>query len=82
MAGLPNTQYVLPTAESIPVSMNMGMRMPSWFDLFGLSPAAPEDVVGIERAIQRVNTIIDGEGQNTLPHASLQRCIATKAPTF
>jgi hypothetical protein len=60
MDGLPNTRYVLPTAESVPVSLNMGMKMPSWFDLYGLSPAAPDDAEGIEKAVARVESIIDG----------------------
>jgi Phospholipase/Carboxylesterase len=60
MDGLPNTRYVLPTAASVPVSLNMGMEMPSWFDLYGLSPSAPDDAEGIEKGVQRVHRIIDG----------------------
>jgi hypothetical protein len=60
MAGLPNTRYVLPTAETISVSLNMGLRMPSWFDLYGLAPGMDEDSEGILKAMARVHRIIDG----------------------
>jgi hypothetical protein len=59
-AGLPNTRYVLPTAPTTPVSLNMGYKMPSWFDLYGLDPSAPDDVPGIAKAVARLNQIIDG----------------------
>jgi predicted esterase len=60
LRGLPNTRYILPTAPTSPVSLNMGYKMPSWFDLFGLDPQSPDDVAGIEVAVARVNQIIDG----------------------
>lgn len=28
--GLPHVKFVLPTAASMPVTLNMGMRMPAW----------------------------------------------------
>jgi len=33
-----------------PVSLNMGMVMPSWFDIYGLGAGAKEDTAGIETA--------------------------------
>jgi len=30
---LPHVRFILPTASSIPVSLNMGMSMPAWYDL-------------------------------------------------
>ena len=29
----PNIRYVFPSANMMPVSLNMGMEMPSWFDV-------------------------------------------------
>ena len=37
-------------SNNMPVSINFGMRMPSWFDIFGLSDDAKEDTAGVHRA--------------------------------
>lgn len=61
---LPDLEYlkvVLPTADSIPVSLNMGMRMPSFFDLHGLEIGDPVDETGIQKAIARVERIVEEE---------------------
>ena len=39
----PNVRYIFPSAKEMPVTLNMGMSMPSWFDLYGLSPDSNED---------------------------------------
>uniref|UniRef100_A0A8C6B450 palmitoyl-protein hydrolase n=1 Tax=Monodon monoceros TaxID=40151 RepID=A0A8C6B450_MONMO len=49
---LPHVKYICPHAPRIPVTLNMKMVMPSWFDLMGLSPDAPEDEAGIKRAAE------------------------------
>ena len=33
----PNVRYVFPSANMMPVSLNFGMEMPSWFDIKELS---------------------------------------------
>ncbi|KAG7231165.1 hypothetical protein INR49_011996 [Caranx melampygus] len=43
-------EYICPHAPTMPVSLNMRMSMPSWFDIYGLSPDADEDESGIKRA--------------------------------
>ncbi|CAM9328095.1 unnamed protein product [Lampetra planeri] len=40
----------LPSWPQIPVTLNMKMMMPAWFDLMGLSPESPEDESGIKKA--------------------------------
>ena len=35
--------YVFPNAPAAPVTLNMGMKMPSWFDLYGLTEDSKED---------------------------------------
>uniref|UniRef100_A0A5G2RI53 palmitoyl-protein hydrolase n=1 Tax=Sus scrofa TaxID=9823 RepID=A0A5G2RI53_PIG len=49
---LPHVKYICPHAPRIPVTLNMKMVMPSWFDLMGLSPDAPEDEAGIKKAAE------------------------------
>ena len=38
----PNVRYIFPSAQEMPVTLNMGMRMPSWFDIKELSASASD----------------------------------------
>ena len=44
--GLAQTKFVLPTATARPISINGGMPMPGWFDIYGLDADSPEDEEG------------------------------------
>ena len=39
----------------MPVTLNGGMRMNSWFDIMGLSPNVPQDENGIKKSSQICN---------------------------
>ncbi|KOX77904.1 Acyl-protein thioesterase 1 [Melipona quadrifasciata] len=39
----PHIKVICPTAPTVPVTLNAGFRMPSWFDLRSLEPSGPED---------------------------------------
>ncbi|XP_056438198.1 acyl-protein thioesterase 2 [Gadus macrocephalus] len=64
---LPHVKYICPHAPRIPVTLNMKMTMPSWFDLMGLSPDSPEDEAGIKKASENIKAIIDHETKNGIP---------------
>ncbi|XP_028675817.1 acyl-protein thioesterase 2 [Erpetoichthys calabaricus] len=64
---LPYIKYICPHAPRIPVTLNMKMVMPSWFDLMGLSPESPEDEPGIKKASENLKAIIDHEIKNGIP---------------
>ncbi|CAO2589544.1 Acyl-protein thioesterase 2, partial [Lemmus lemmus] len=64
---LPHVKYICPHAPRIPVTLNMKMVMPSWFDLMGLSPDAPEDEVGIKKAAENIKALIEHEMKNGIP---------------
>ncbi|XP_056289926.1 acyl-protein thioesterase 1 isoform X2 [Pseudoliparis swirei] len=51
----------------MPVTLNMRMSMPSWFDISGLSPDANEDEAGIKRASENIKALIDQEVKNGIP---------------
>ncbi|XP_017789794.1 PREDICTED: LOW QUALITY PROTEIN: acyl-protein thioesterase 1 [Habropoda laboriosa] len=42
----PHIKVICPTAPIMPVTLNAGFRMPSWFDLRSLEPSGPEDEEG------------------------------------
>uniref|UniRef100_A0A3B4ZV64 Acyl-protein thioesterase 1 n=1 Tax=Stegastes partitus TaxID=144197 RepID=A0A3B4ZV64_9TELE len=64
---IPHVKYICPHAPTMPVSLNMRMSMPSWFDIYGLSPDADEDEAGIKRASENIKALIDQEVKNGIP---------------
>lgn len=61
---LPHVKYICPTAATMPVSLNAGFRMPSWFDILSLAPDGDEDKAGINKAKQVVSGFIEEEERN------------------
>lgn len=57
----PNTKWILPHAPATPVTINGGMRMPSWFDILSLDDFDQEDEPGILNASRTVNQLITDE---------------------
>lgn len=57
----PYIRYVCPSAKAMPVTLNGGMRMPSWFDIRGLNPGAAQDEAGIKEASDLLQTYIAEE---------------------
>ncbi|KAL9935147.1 hypothetical protein V8E36_006223 [Tilletia maclaganii] len=59
---LRNVRFVLPHAPSQPVTINMGMKMPSWFDIFSLDDInGNEDQKGILESKDRISKLIENE---------------------
>ncbi|XP_066575854.1 acyl-protein thioesterase 1 [Amia ocellicauda] len=63
----PHVKYICPHAPIMPVTLNMNMAMPSWFDIIGLSPEAEEDDSGIKQAAENIKALIDQEVKNGIP---------------
>ncbi|KAJ1437657.1 lysophospholipase-like protein II [Ochromonadaceae sp. CCMP2298] len=59
--GLKDTKIVLPTADTIPISLNGGMPMPGWSDIYGLSDTDKEDEAGFNASAARVMAIVQQE---------------------
>ena len=55
------TKFILPTADARPISLNGGMSMNGWSDIYGLDAAAKEDENGFKQSGDRVNRIIQTE---------------------
>lgn len=58
---VPYVKYIFPNAQSRPVTLNFGMRMPAWYDILGLSENSGEDDEGIELAKNYVHGLIREE---------------------
>ncbi|OQE18014.1 hypothetical protein PENSTE_c019G06890 [Penicillium steckii] len=55
-------KFVFPNAPSIPITVNMGMSMPGWYDISSLgSDLRSQDEPGINRSREYFNTLIKEE---------------------
>lgn len=61
-------KVLCPNAPIAPVSLNMGMQMPSWFDIKSLSFDAEEDEQGIVNSSNNLKKYINEEVKNGIPH--------------
>ena len=62
---LPYAKFVYPTAPVRPISLNMGMPMPGWFDIRSLElekNSVSEDKEGMDASVRAVEDIIEREG--------------------
>eukprot|EP01080_Neovahlkampfia_damariscottae_P004922 gene4922-8510_t len=57
----PFLKMIFPNADSQPVSINGGMKMPSWYDIKGLSINDEEDETGIRKSASIVHNLIAEE---------------------
>jgi len=63
----PHVKYVCPTAAPMPVSLNGGFRMSSWFDILGLEENSAEDQQGIRDAADLLQQYISEEEKAGIP---------------
>ncbi|XP_073968624.1 acyl-protein thioesterase 1 isoform X2 [Rhodnius prolixus] len=61
------TKVICPTAPTMPVTLNSGFRMPSWFDLRSLDASANEDEAGIKKAVENIHAMIEAEERAGIP---------------
>lgn len=55
----PNTNFVFPNAPSIPITVNAGMRMPGWFDIYEFNNAnAKQDEDGFYKSCEYLKSLI------------------------
>ena len=67
--GLPASnpvRFVFPNAPHRPVTINMGMRMPAWYDILQLG-GGPEDEAGIRASQAQIESLIEREKTRGIP---------------
>ncbi|KAI8889559.1 Phospholipase/carboxylesterase [Backusella circina FSU 941] len=66
---LPHVKWIFPNAPVKPISWNGGMRMPGWFDIYGIDDESikREDEQGMLSSVASVNAIIRNEVDNGIP---------------
>jgi phospholipase/carboxylesterase len=59
-------RFVFPNAPVRPVTINAGMRMRAWYDIFQLG-GGPEDEAGVRASQGLLETLISREGERGIP---------------
>ena len=72
---MPYCKFILPTAGTMPVTMNGGYRMNAWYDIAGLDDRASESCDGIEGSVERIQKLLDRE------HALVCSCLFLRLST-
>ncbi|EPQ29610.1 uncharacterized protein PFL1_02829 [Pseudozyma flocculosa PF-1] len=63
---LAHVRFVLPNAPIQPVTLNMGMPMPSWFDILSLDDiSGKEDEAGLLKSADAIKKLINAEEEGT-----------------
>jgi len=63
----PFVKYLFPNAPIKPVTLNMGMKMPSWFDIKSLTIGGEEDAKGIADSSAQLKCMIQEEIKGGIP---------------
>ncbi|RKP11895.1 Phospholipase/carboxylesterase/thioesterase [Piptocephalis cylindrospora] len=64
---LPHVKFILPNAPKQKVTINMGMRMPSWYDIVALDQASPDDERGLLASSSQITEIVSKEVNGGIP---------------
>lgn len=51
-------KFIFPHAPVQAVSLNNGMQMPAWYDIYGLEKDSKEDTAGIKKISEEINALV------------------------
>ena len=60
-------RFVFPNAPIRPVTLNGGMRMRAWYDVFSLDLPREEDQVGVQASAAAIDRLLEREQQRGIP---------------
>jgi phospholipase/carboxylesterase len=63
----PALRFVFPHAPVRPVTINNGMAMRAWYDIYSFEPDAPQDEAGVRAAVAHVEALIAREHARGVP---------------
>ncbi len=62
-----DVRFVFPHAPSIPVTLNMGMHMPAWYDITEVDLQRRHDKAGIRASAEHIHALIRRENERGIP---------------
>ncbi|KAK7470259.1 hypothetical protein VKT23_001693 [Stygiomarasmius scandens] len=66
-SGISHIKWIFPHAPSRPVTANLGMNMPSWYDIKSFAFRAAEDEEGMMQTVESLSLIIRKEIESGIP---------------
>lgn len=66
-AGKARVRFVLPHAPVRPVTLNGGLPMRAWFDIYAIEPGAPQDEAGLRGSAAAVAALLAREAARGVP---------------
>lgn len=69
--GAPAIRFVFPHAEVRPVTINGGMPMRAWYDIFQMAAGVREDSAGIHHSAAQVEALIARENARGIPSSKI-----------
>lgn len=67
LAGELDLRFVFPHAPVRPVTINNGMSMRAWYDIFSLDRGGPQDEVGVRESGELLKGLIEQERERGIP---------------
>ncbi len=67
----PALRFVFPQAPLRAVTVNGGMRMRAWYDIYGFGPNVPQDETGMGEARQQIGRLIQEQAQHGIAEESI-----------
>ncbi|OLY82277.1 Acyl-protein thioesterase 1 [Smittium mucronatum] len=64
---LPHIRFIFPHAPEIPVTLNFGMAMPAWYDIFSLSDFEKQDEKGLFQSADKIFELVESEMNQGIP---------------
>ena len=64
-------RFVFPHAPRIPVTINMGLIMPAWYDIGVLDLERGHDLAGVERSAKQVRALVARENSRGIPSSRI-----------
>ncbi|MBV6272444.1 carboxylesterase [Alcaligenaceae bacterium CGII-47] len=70
-AGMPACRFVFPHAPVRPVSINQGMPMRAWYDIFAMDLVSREDADGVRTSQEAIKALIEREHLRGIPYSNI-----------
>lgn len=67
LTGVGPVRFVFPQAPTMPVTINGGYRMPSWYDILVTELGRQEDAAGLRTSRDAIEALIEREKQRGIP---------------
>ena len=61
-------RFIFPHAPRRAVTLNRGLRMPAWYDIYGLDSRSQEDAEGIEYSYEQMRVLIEEQHQRGIAY--------------